>query len=226
MVDDIEHAPMMPEFEPEPNETVIVVDAETQRITIGADDAEARIEALRHRLRERSSTRSTRTPRRWRRTVAAAASCRSTTDPALAEPHGTVGPWHLRRTMTWRRFAFLLGTWRGEGTGGFPTIDDFAYREEILFEHVGDPFLLYRQESWDLTTGAPVHFERGFLRPGEHAGDLELCLAHPIGVTEVAHGRLDGHDLTFKARGTTSCARRPDWTCASSSAAIRSTATS
>ncbi len=95
--------------------------------------------------------------------------------------------------------AFLLGTWSGEGRGKFPTIQQFAYREEIVFEHVGDPYLLYRQGSWDLAGDAPVHFERGFLRPGVMPGSLELCLAHPIGVTEVAHGSLAGRSLTLTA---------------------------
>jgi len=99
--------------------------------------------------------------------------------------------------------AFLLGTWRGEGNGGFPTIGPFAYREEIVFEHVGEPYLLYRQESWNLPDGAPLHFERGFLRPGEAAASLELCLAHPLGLTEVAHGTLADTtiDLTATAAG-------------------------
>ena len=93
--------------------------------------------------------------------------------------------------------AFLLGTWRGEGRGGFPTIDPFSYREEIIFEHVGEPYLLYRQESWGLEDGAPLHFERGFLRPG--AAGVELCLAHPLGLTEIAHGSLDDMALTLEA---------------------------
>lgn len=98
--------------------------------------------------------------------------------------------------------AFLLGSWRGEGTGGYPKIDPFRYREEIVFEDVGDAFLLYRQESWS-PTEEPVHFERGFLRPGARPDRLELCLAHPIGVTEVAHGTLRGtaFDLTATAAG-------------------------
>jgi hypothetical protein len=98
--------------------------------------------------------------------------------------------------------AFLLGTWRGEGTGGYPTIEPFRYREELIFEHVGDPFLLYRQESWS-SSEEPVHFERGFLRPGGVPGSLELVLAHPIGLTEVAHGALDGtaFELTATAEG-------------------------
>ena len=99
--------------------------------------------------------------------------------------------------------AFLLGTWRGEGSGGFPTIESFSYREEIVFEHVGEPYLLYRQGSWDADTAAPLHFERGFLRPGGDPGSLELCLAHPLGLTEIAHGSLSGTsiELTTDADG-------------------------
>ena len=33
---------------------------------------------------------------------------------------------------------FLLGTWRGEGAGGYPTIGSFRYGEEMIFEDVGD----------------------------------------------------------------------------------------
>ncbi len=93
--------------------------------------------------------------------------------------------------------AFLLGTWRGEGTGSYPTIETFAYRETLTFDHVGDAWLSYIQESWS-PDGEPLHFERGFLRPGDAAGDVELVLAHPIGVTEVAHGRVDGGDLRLR----------------------------
>ncbi|HSD48590.1 MAG TPA: FABP family protein [Actinomycetota bacterium] len=98
--------------------------------------------------------------------------------------------------------AFLLGTWRGVGRGDYPTIDPFAYREEMVFEHVGDPFLLYRQESWDASSGDPLHFERGFLRPGGGEGSVELCLAHPLGLTEIALGTVDGGSLTLEAAPT------------------------
>ena len=87
--------------------------------------------------------------------------------------------------------AFLLGTWRGEGRGEYPTIDPFSYVEELTFDHVGDTFLCYQQASWSPEDGAPIHFERGFLRPGE-PGRIEFTLAHPIGLTEVAEGALDG----------------------------------
>ena len=88
------------------------------------------------------------------------------------------------------RLAFLLGTWRGEGTGQYPTIDPFTYprrsrsstsvtRSSCIAGLAGRP------------DGSPLHFERGFLRPGGR-GDVELCLAHPLGLTEVAHGRVSG----------------------------------
>lgn len=87
--------------------------------------------------------------------------------------------------------AFLLGTWRGEGEGGFPTMEPFRYGEELTFDHVGDAFLLYTQRSWSVDHGAPLHLERGFLRLGG-PGRVELTLAHPLGLTEVAEGDLGG----------------------------------
>lgn len=106
--------------------------------------------------------------------------------------------------------ACLLGTWRGEGRGGFPTIDAFDYGEWMHFEHVGDPFLMSAQRSWLMADDAPLHFERGFWRPGGAADGIELTLAHPLGLTEVAEGtaRGDGDvttiELVSRAIGRTS----------------------
>jgi hypothetical protein len=91
--------------------------------------------------------------------------------------------------------SFLLGAWHGGGDGEFPTIGAFRYGEEMVFEHVGDPFLLYTQRSWLEADGAPLHFERGFLRPAA-PGRVELVLAHPLGLTEVAEGTLEGTVMT------------------------------
>ena len=94
----------------------------------------------------------------------------------------------------------LLGTWRGEGRGGYPAIDAFEYGEWMHFEHVGDPFLMSAQRSWLMADDAPLHFERGFWRPGSTALDVELTLAHPLGLTEVAEGglRVDGEVTTIE----------------------------
>lgn len=33
--------------------------------------------------------------------------------------------------------SYLLGRWKGEGEGGYPTINSFKYGEELLFSHSG-----------------------------------------------------------------------------------------
>jgi THAP4-like, heme-binding beta-barrel domain len=100
----------------------------------------------------------------------------------------------------------LLGTWRGEGSGEFPTIDAFRYGEEMIFEHAGLPYLMYSERSWLLDDElTPVHFERGFLRPGEE-GRVELVLAHPIGVVEVAEGTVAGGHIELRSVTTAATA--------------------
>jgi hypothetical protein len=85
--------------------------------------------------------------------------------------------------------AFLLGRWAGEGEGEWPRGEPFRYGEELTFEHVGEPYLLYSQHSWSPDDEGPIHFERGFLRPGA-PGRVEMVLAHPLGIAEVAEGTL------------------------------------
>jgi len=93
--------------------------------------------------------------------------------------------------------AFLVGSWRGEGEGEYPGVEPFRYVEELSFEYVGDPFLLVTESSWT-PDGAPLHFERGTLRP-VGAGRVDLTLAHPIGVAEVAEGTVDGTTVTLRS---------------------------
>lgn len=33
--------------------------------------------------------------------------------------------------------SYLLGTWKGQGEGGFPTINSFSYVEQLNFSHSG-----------------------------------------------------------------------------------------
>ena len=87
--------------------------------------------------------------------------------------------------------SFLVGTWRGVGEGEWPRGEPFTYGEELTYEHAGDAYLLYAQRSWSLDDESPIHFERGFVRPAG-SGRVELVLAHPLGIAEVAEGTVRG----------------------------------
>lgn len=81
----------------------------------------------------------------------------------------------------------LLGTWTGRGAGEYPTIQPFEYLEEVVFSHVGKPFLVYGQKTKSAADGKPLHAETGYLRVPQ-PGRVELVLAHPSGITEIAVG--------------------------------------
>ncbi len=81
----------------------------------------------------------------------------------------------------------LLGTWAGQGAGEYPTIQPFDYLEEVVFSHVGKPFLAYAQKTKALADGKPLHAETGYLRVPQ-PGHAELVLAHPSGITEIEVG--------------------------------------
>ena len=72
---------------------------------------------------------------------------------------------------------FLLGTWEGAGKGVYSTIEPFTYNEEIRFTHVGRPFLVYSQRTWN-DDGQPMHAETGFWR----------FLRHGVVITVVTMG--------------------------------------
>jgi hypothetical protein len=99
--------------------------------------------------------------------------------------------------------AGLLGTWRGEGAGEYPTITSFRYGEEVRFWHVGKPFLAYTQRTWSLDDGRPLHGESGYWR-AKPDGAVEVVLAHPTGIVEVLEGRVDGGRIEL---GSTTVAR-------------------
>jgi len=81
----------------------------------------------------------------------------------------------------------MLGTWAGQGAGKYPTIQPFEYFEEVVFSHVGKPFLAYAQKTKAVADGKPLHAETGYLRVPQ-PGHVELVLAHPSGITEIEVG--------------------------------------
>ena len=115
----------------------------------------------------------------------------------------------------------LLGTWRGQGRGEYPTLDDdFRYAQEVTFSHDGRPFLRYDARAWLLDgDGAPLRpaaRESGWWRvqPG---GRVEAVISQPTGITEVLVGQagqgavdLDTHTvaLTPTAKEVTATRRR------------------
>jgi hypothetical protein len=90
--------------------------------------------------------------------------------------------------------AFLLGHWHGNGHGDYPTIDRFAFRQEVGFTHDGRPFLHYLSRTWLLDEDGqdvrPLAVETGFFRP-QPDGGLEVVLAHPSGFVEIYYGTVD-----------------------------------
>ncbi len=112
--------------------------------------------------------------------------------------------------------AWLLGRWRGEGVLAYPGIDDAPFRQDVVFDHDGGPYLSYSAtirllvvpdspDSLDEPADGPVWAtESGFWRvPPERPDDLpadkhpvEALLSDPSGhlslyVGAIGSGRID-----------------------------------
>jgi len=87
-------------------------------------------------------------------------------------------------------FAWLIGTWRGEGVGGYPTLEqDFAYGEEITFACPGKPLLTFTSRSWSLDDERPLALSTGFWRPTSPT-EVEAVLTVASGLVEILYGNL------------------------------------
>lgn len=93
--------------------------------------------------------------------------------------------------------AFLLGTWRGVGVGGYPSIEPFRFGQEVVFGHAGKPVLSYVSRSWILDdVGAVVRAgagESGYWRMTDTG--LEVVLAHATGFAEIWVGEVTGNRI-------------------------------
>lgn len=94
--------------------------------------------------------------------------------------------------------SFLLGTWKGTGQGQYPSIEDFRYEEKISFSHIGKPFLIYTQRSWDPQSHNGLHIESGYLRPSGN-DKAELVLSQPSGIVEIHSGIINSKKVEFSS---------------------------
>ncbi|RFU88106.1 FABP family protein [Streptomyces triticagri] len=112
----------------------------------------------------------------------------------------------------------LLGTWRGQGRGEYPTLaQDFAYAQEVSFSHDGRPFLHYEARAWIVDAeGNPVRpaaRETGWWRL-QADGRVEALISQPTGIVEIAAGRAAGDtiELTTGEVALTPTAKQVDAT--------------
>lgn len=140
-------------------------------------------------------------------------------DPGAAAPLSRPAPVRNNRVMAnapplhadLQPFLFLLGSWKGKGSGTYPGIEDFSYLEVATFTHVGKPFLAYSQRTRDAATGLPLHAETGYLRPAGH-GRAEFIVVQPTGIVEVHHVDVGSSSLAMRSTEvvTTATAKQVD----------------
>ena len=108
-------------------------------------------------------------------------------------------------TRRWTACCRTSGLWRGRGKGGFPTIEDFDYAQEIRISHDGRPFLHYESRAWILDEQSkpvrPAGREVGWWRPvlvdGRATDELEALLTTPTGIMELHLGKRTGTQVEF-----------------------------
>jgi THAP4-like, heme-binding beta-barrel domain len=99
-----------------------------------------------------------------------------------------------------RRLIPYVGLWRGRGRGGYPTIEDFDYGQEIRISHDGRPFLFYESRAWILDKqskpvrpgGREVGWWRPVMRDGEATDEIEALMSTPTGIMELYLGKVEG----------------------------------
>ncbi|KAL2483815.1 fatty acid-binding protein-like protein [Forsythia ovata] len=102
--------------------------------------------------------------------------------------------------MAVQPLSYLLGTWRGQGEGSFPTISPFNYTEELKFSHSPNkPVIAYSSKTWKLNTNQPMHSESGYWRP-QIDGTIEVVIAQSTGLVEVQKGRFDAEQRIVKLK--------------------------
>ena len=84
----------------------------------------------------------------------------------------------------------LHGSWKGIGTGKFPTIDSFKYEEHLRFEvNLAYPLIHYEQKTILLPTQEASHWESGFIRVIDD-DVIEMSNSQDSGRVEILQGEM------------------------------------
>ncbi len=95
--------------------------------------------------------------------------------------------------------ARFIGRWTGAGAGEYPTIDGFAYTEEIELRLVrGKAMLAYRSATSAVDDGRVLHGESGWLRVAAD-GHVELIVAQGSGLVEIAEGFVEEGEILLSS---------------------------
>lgn len=92
--------------------------------------------------------------------------------------------------------AYLVGVWRGEGHGEYPTMESFAYVEEVRFLDLGASALVYQQHARS-PDGDLLHLETGVWRPLDD-DRIAVSIALPR-VTEISEGTVTADGISLRA---------------------------
>jgi THAP4-like, heme-binding beta-barrel domain len=97
--------------------------------------------------------------------------------------------------------AWLIGTWRGNGHGDYPTIEPFQFGQEVIFQQDGRPFIQYLSRSWIVDADGEfvreAAQETGFIRCRPER-KLEFVLCHASGFAEVWYGEMHPERPSFE----------------------------
>ena len=108
--------------------------------------------------------------------------------PRFVRHRGRVRRWYASVMAVEPLLSQLLGTWRGSGTGEFPSMATFPYDEEIRFMDIGSRDLVYLQRGWDPESGEVLHAEAGMWRATQD-GVVAATIAQPK-TAEVSEGTI------------------------------------
>lgn len=90
---------------------------------------------------------------------------------------------------------WLEGSWGSKepGTGSFPTINQFQYREELQIKFTGQPMLDFSSRTFHAVSNKLMHRETGFMKvnPDKKVG---LVLSHNFGLTSVEEGNVEAEN--------------------------------